>query len=145
MRFVLVAALTLAACGGKSKDVAKPTGPEKSLFERLGGQPAINAVVHEFVVITGEDPRISMFFTNVEKPKLEAAMDDHVCFLTGGGCEYKGKTMLEAHTNMKLQDKDFDAFMDDLGKVLAKLKVPERETKEVIGAFQGLKADVVGH
>jgi hemoglobin len=117
----------------------------RSLFERLGGQPAINAVVHEFVVTTKADARISQFFLNTDPVKLEAAMDDHVCSITGGGCTYKGKTMVEAHTGMKLSDADFAAFMDDLQKVLAKMKVPARETNEVIGAFNGLKPEVVGH
>jgi hemoglobin len=72
-------------------------------------------------------------------------MDDHVCSITGGGCTYKGKTMLEAHTGMKVTPEAFDAFMDDLKKVLVGAKVGDREQGEVIGAFTGLRADVVGH
>lgn len=72
-------------------------------------------------------------------------MDDHVCSITGGGCTYNGKTMVEAHTRMKLRDADFAAFMDDLQQVLAKLKLPARETHEVLDAFHGLKPEVVGH
>jgi hemoglobin len=132
--------VALAACHSQPA----PTD-NRSLFERLGGQPAINAVVHEFVITTKADPRITQFFLNTDPVKLEAAMDDHVCSITGGGCTYKGKTMVEAHTGMKLSDADFAAFMDDLTKVLAKLKVPARETNEVIGAFNGLKPEVVGH
>ena len=147
MRHVLTFgfAFALAACGGKSKGSEQPAGPDKPLFERLGGQPAINAVVHEFVAMTGADPRINMFFTNVDIPKLEKAMDDHICSITGGGCTYAGKSMLDAHTNMKVLQKDFDAFMDDLDKTLTKLDVPAREKGEVLGAFRGVAADVVGH
>ncbi len=131
-------------CGGKPASTT-PVQPDKPLFERLGGQPAINAVVHEFVVTTGADPRISMYFANTDKAKLEAAMDDHICSITGGGCAYKGKAMLAAHTGMKLRAQDFDAFMDDLQKTLAKLNVPARETGEVVAAFRSMQADVVGH
>jgi len=136
----LALALALAACHSHPA----PTD-NRTLFERLGGQPAINAVVHEFVVTTKADSRISQFFLNTDPVKLEAAMDDHVCSITGGGCTYKGKTMLAAHTGMKLSDADFAAFMDDLQQVLAKVKVPARETKEVLDAFNGLKPEVVGH
>jgi len=147
LRLIGIIAL-LAACGGGGQSKQPPYRARvdtRSLFERLGGQPAINAVVHEFVMTTHDDPRISMYFTNVDAPKLEAAMDQHICSITGGQCEYKGKTMLAAHTNMKLQEKDFDAFMDDLTKVLAKLQVPSREAGEVVAAFTQMKADVVGH
>jgi hemoglobin len=69
----------------------------------------------------------------------------HVCSITGGGCKYEGKSMLEAHTGMKLSQADFDAFMDDLVKTLNKLKVPEPQSGEVVAAFRAMQTDVVGH
>jgi len=143
MRFGTIGLVIMAACGGKSAPATHTS--DATLFVRLGGQPAINAVVHEFVATTGSDPRISQYFTNVDVPKLEASMDQHICAITGGGCTYTGKTMLAAHTNMHLADKDFDAFIDDLTKTLAKLNVPKREAGDVIGAFKGMQPDVVGH
>lgn len=138
--------LGLVACGGSS--TPKPAAPavdQRSLFERLGGQPAINAVVHEFVLVTKADARINQYFQNTDPVKLEQMMDEHVCSITGGGCKYTGKSMLVSHTGMKLKDEDFAAFMEDLQQVLTKLNVPKREADEVIGAFAGMKADVVGH
>jgi hemoglobin len=148
MRFVLIGVLALAAChhhSGARPEAATHAGPDKPLFVRLGGQPAIDKVVGKFVDTTGSDPRISQYFTNVDKEKLKASMDEHICSITGGGCTYHGKSMLEAHTGMKLQQQDFDAFMDDLAKTLAELKVPERESGEVMAAFRGMQGDVVGH
>lgn len=143
---LLAASVSALGCGSRP---AEPTTPapadNRTLFERLGGQPAIDAVVHELVVTTKADPRISQYFTNTEPDKLEKAMDDHICSITGGGCTYKGKTMLAAHTGMKLRPQDFDAFMEDLAKVLHKFNVPAREGKEVIDAFTGMRPDVVGH
>ena len=136
--------VVVAACGASSKPAAPPPD-NRSLFERLGGQPAINAVVHEFVLTTKADARISQFFINTDPVKLEQAMDDHVCSITGGGCTYRGKSMRDAHTGMKVGDADFAAFMDDLKQVLVKLNVPEREGREVLSAFAGMKGDVVGH
>jgi hemoglobin len=141
MRTLIVIVL-LAACGGAQQ---APPPDSRSLFDRLGGQPAINAVVHEFVLKTKADSRISQFFTNTDPVKLEQAMDDHVCSITGGGCTYKGKSMVDAHTNMHVSDADFAAFMDDLMATLAKLNVPKREALEVRDAFNGLKPQVVGH
>ncbi len=138
----LMLALLVTACGGKHTD---PPPDNRTLFERLGGQPAINAVVKEFVATTKADPRINQFFANTDPVKLEQAMDIHICSITGGGCSYQGKSMLDAHTNMHLSDDNFAAFMDDLTKTLAHFKVPKREAMEVIGAFDGMKPDVVNH
>jgi hemoglobin len=142
----LVAA-TLVACGGSPppQTTSPASADNRTLFDRLGGQPAINAVVHEFVMTTKADDRISARFLNTDPVKLEQAMDDHVCSITGGSCTYHGKSMRDAHVGMKLTDAEFAAFMDDLQKVLAKLNVPARETKEVVAAFDGMRGDVVGH
>lgn len=142
MSKLLCVVAALAACGGKAAPAKQDDRP---LFQRLGGQDAINAVVKEFVATTGADPRISQYFMNVDKAKLEASMDMHICSITGGGCTYAGKPMLEAHTGMHLKDEDFEAFMDDLQKTLAKLNVPARESGEVVAAFRSMKTDVVNH
>lgn len=140
---ILVLALGTAACGGKGKPTETAAPDTRSLFERLGGLEAITAVVKDFVATTGADPRISMFFTNADIPKLEQAMVDQICEATGGPCQYKGKSMKESHTGMKVRKEHFEAFMDDLTRTLDKFKVPEREKGEVLAAFRSMEADVV--
>jgi truncated hemoglobin YjbI len=53
--------------------------------------------------------------------------------------------MKESHTDMKVKEEHFTAFMDDLGKTLDKLGVPAREKGEVLAAFESMKIDVVEH
>ena len=143
--FVVVLALT--ACGGHpehiGKDTDQPSPPAKSLFERLGGTPGITAVVDEFVTTTGKDPRIEHFFVNADVPRLKKLMVEQICQNTGGPCHYTGKTMKESHATMHVKGGDFDAFIDDLAKTLAKLNVPQPETKELVDAFVSLKTEVV--
>lgn len=138
--------LAFAACGGKGKPETTTTAAStdtRTLYERLGGTPAITAVVKRFVEVTGADPRISVFFTNADIPRLNSMMVEHICELTGGPCKYTGKSMKESHTGMKVKEEHFAAFMEDLAAVLDELKVPAREKGEVLDAFTSLKADVV--
>ena len=141
--------LTAAACGGKSTSEPTTTSTvgsgsdTRSLFERLGGLPAIEAVVKEFVKTTGADPRIAQFFLNIDIPRLEKLMVEQICEGTGGPCKYTGKSMKESHTGMKVKEEHFTAFIEDLIATLDKFKVPEREKAEVLAAFNSMKADVV--
>lgn len=152
MRTLLVAlVVVVTACGGKSKSEPTTTGSgdgsaavdNRSLYERLGGTPAIEAVVKEFVKTTGSDPRIAQFFTNADIPRLEKLMVEQICEGTGGPCKYTGKSMKESHTGMKVKEEHFAAFIEDLTATLDKFKVGEREKKEVLAAFMSMKADVV--
>jgi hemoglobin len=146
MRLVSIM-FVLAACGGHPEHIAKdqdqPAPATKSLYERLGGTPGITAVVEEFVTTTGKDPRIEQFFVNADIPRLKKLMVEQICQNTGGPCHYTGKTMKESHATMHVKGVDFDAFIDDLTKTLAKLNVPAPETKEVLAAFESLKTEVV--
>lgn len=150
IRSVVVAiTLTAAACGGASKteptaaNAGSGSADARSLFERLGGLPAIEAVVKEFVKTTGADPRIAQFFTNADIPRLEQLMVEQICEGTGGPCKYTGKSMKESHTGMKVKEEHFAAFIEDLTATLDKFKVGEREKAEVLAAFNSMKVDVV--
>lgn len=143
-RTLLCLCVALAACGGKAKPAdPAPKADTRPLFVRLGGLDAIRAVVDDFVASTGADPRINMFFTNTDIPRLKKMMVDDICERTGGPCKYTGKPMKESHVNMKLKGEDFEAFMDDLEKTLDKLSVPAREKGEVLAAFRAQRSDVM--
>jgi hemoglobin len=149
MRIAVALAVSLAlfACGGSKQPAAEAPAPattdNRSLYERLGGTPAITAVVEEFVATTGSDPRISAFFVNADVPRLKQMMVDHICSITGGTCTYGGKSMKESHTGMHVKPEHFAAFMDDLAKTLDKLNVPAREKGEVLAAFESMQPDVI--
>src|SRR4029079_14603559 len=46
-------------------------GQQKSLYQRLGGKPAITAVVNDFVGNVARDNRINKFFSNTDIPRLK--------------------------------------------------------------------------
>src|SRR5262245_38744457 len=71
----------------------KPAGGGKSLYDRLGGKPAVTAVVEEFVGRTTTDPRIMDRFFNTDAALLKQQLHDFVCVAGGGGCNYTGRDM----------------------------------------------------
>lgn len=151
MIMAALAALSLAACGGKGKtnDTMGNTGGSAApaggkLYDRLGGKDAITAVVKEFVENqVAKDARINAFFANADIPGLEQKMVDQICAATGGPCEYKGKDMKTSHAGMGIKEADFNALVEDLVKALDKFKVAEKEKGELLGALGGMKGDIV--
>ena len=138
----LAAAVLMAGCSG-SMDSGK-TMAQPSLYERLGGKPAITAVVDDFVGNVANDTRINKRFANADIPRLKSRLVDQVCEATGGPCKYTGASMRDAHTGMKITDAEFNALVEDLVTSLDKFKVPAREKNELLGALGGMKGDIVG-
>src|SRR5262245_10178418 len=122
---------------------AASSAPKASLFDRLGGQPAINAVVDDFATNVLNDPRVNKKFAKTDAPRLLANLKDFVCNATGGPCQYKGLNMKDSHKNMGTTAGEFGALVEDLVKTLNKFGVKEAEQRELLSALAGLKGDIV--
>ena len=127
---------TMESPGGKM-------AAEKSLYDRLGGKPAITAVVDDFVGRVATDNRINGKFANANIPRLKAMLVDQICQASGGPCTYTGRDMKTAHAGMGISNAEFDALVGDLVATLNKFKVPEREKNELLGALGPMKSDIV--
>jgi hemoglobin len=142
MRVILVA--TAAAVLSTSAAQAQPGSMAKrSLYERLGGMPAINAVVDDFVGNVARDKRINRFFAKTDVPRLKFHLAQQICQASAGPCFYTGRDMKTVHRGMGVSGGHFNALVQDLGRTLDKFKVPAREQKELVAILAPLKKDIV--
>lgn len=140
VRSWIVAGVAVVVAGCTGMETA-PAG--KSLYDRLGGKPAIVAVVDQFVANVAADSRINGRFATTDIPKLKGHLVDQVCMATGGPCIYKGRDMKTTHAGMKITDADFHALVEDLVAALDRFKVPAREKNELLGILGPMKKDIV--
>jgi len=145
IQYVLMAgALALAACGSKPRPDTAGGGPkEPSLYDRLGKQDAIVAVVNDFVAEVAADNRINQAFANADVPHLKQMLVEQICEGSGGPCKYTGKDMKTVHQGMNIKQADFDALVEDLKKSLDKFKVPPKEQQDVLNLLAPMKGDIV--
>jgi hemoglobin len=128
--------LSLAAC-------AENKMHDQSLYTRLGGKPAITAVVDEFIANVAADNRINGFFANADIPGLKGQLVDLICQGSGGPCTYAGQDMKAAHEGMGVKEGHFNALVEDLIAALDKFKVPEKEKGELLGILGPMKGAIV--
>src|SRR5207245_6667871 len=84
-----------------------------SLYERLGGKPAITAVVDDFVGRVAADNRINGKFANANIPRLKMLLVEQICQASGGPCTYAGRDMKTAHAGRGSNGSEFDALVGD--------------------------------
>ena len=118
-------------------------GQQKSLYQRLGGKPAITAVVDDFVGNVARDNRINKFFGSTDIPRLKRLLVQQICAGSGGPCQYEGRSMREAHRGLGVRNQDFDALVNDLVRSLNKFRVPAREQQELLALLGPMRKDVV--
>jgi hemoglobin len=119
-----------------------------SLYDRLGGKAAIDAVVDDFVGRVATDSRIknekvAARLGAISVPNLKMHLANQICVGAGGPCQYTGRDMKSAHAGLAITPDDFGYVVDDLVATLNKFNVPEREKGEVLALLGPMKKDIV--
>lgn len=120
-----------------------PAPAPKSLYERLGGEKGISAVVDDMLKNVTADKRIKDFFAKSDGGKVGKLLKEQICQATGGPCKYSGRDMKTAHAGMGVQNKHFNALIEDLRKALAKNKVKLKERNELVALLTPMRKDIV--
>lgn len=118
----------------------------ESLYERIGGEAAVNAAVELFYKKVLNDSRINRFFNNTDMDEQISKQKAFFTMAFGGPNEYTGKDMRTAHADlvkMGLNDSHFDAVMEHLGDTMKELEVPEDLIAEAAAIAEGARNDVL--
>jgi hemoglobin len=117
---------------------------EKTLCERLGGTPAISAVVDSFAGKVLKDDRINKKFAKSDANRLVTNLKGQIGAVAKcPGVRYKGRNMKNTHRNMGVTEGEFNALAEDLVKTLDEFGVPAKEKNELLSAIGPLKKDIV--
>jgi hemoglobin len=145
MRWLWLSANVLVlSCATAPKAVeARAEASGKTLYERLGGKPAIEAVIDEFLAQVAADERVNASFAGSHLPRLRRRLIELVCSASGGGCSYSGRDMKSVHAGMGITSAQFDAVAADLVAALDKFKVPAKEKTELLSVISPMRAVMV--
>lgn len=117
-----------------------------SLYERLGGEPALNAAVGIFYDKVLADPTLAPFFEDMDMRALIRKQTAFMALAFGGPQAYAGRDPRDAHRNLVkrgLTDAHFDAVAGHLQETLQQLQVPAELITECLGLVGGLRNEVL--
>ena len=109
--------LFLAAALG-SGTVEASEASDKTLYDRLGGNPAVTAVVQGMLAYSLDDPRISEKFSNSNLERLEKLLINHLCDIADGPCTYEGQHMRVAHHGLGIESMHCNALVENMQKAM---------------------------
>lgn len=114
-----------------------------SLFEKLGGLPAIKAVVEEFNRRLLEDNSLKGFFKNTDMDRQIQSQIEFLTFTLGGPNNYKGRPIKKAHEGLGITEFHFDRLAEHLVETLNWAGVGDLEINAVLELIGPLKSEVV--
>ena len=118
----------------------------KSLYERLGGETAVEKSVDMFYEKVLNDPLLIPFFKNTDMKKQKRMQILFLTYAFGGSQQWSGRSMRAAHktsVEQGLKDEHFDAVVGHLASTLKELGVSENDIKEVANIAESIRNDVL--
>ena len=120
---------------------------EATIFQKIGGTPAVNLAVEKFYDRVLVDERLKHFFVNTDMAKQREHQKKFLTYAFGGSGTYDGRGMREAHRplveRLGLGDEHFDAVVENLALTLTELGVPDDLIGEVAKVAETIRDDVL--
>ena len=119
---------------------------QASLYERLGGYDAIEAVADALLPRLMADPVLGRFWQNRGADGIRREKQflvDFLCENAGGPLYYTGRNMEISHQGMGISESDWSALIGHIGDTLDLLEVPAQESGEVLAFIESTKSDIV--
>jgi len=117
-----------------------------TLYEELGGEPAVEAAVDIFYRKVLIDDRISRFFDDIDMDVQAAKQKAFLTLVLGGPAKYSGRDMRQGHAHLVergLNDSHVDAVIELLGQTLAELGVSGDKIGKVAAIANSVRDDVL--
>ncbi len=84
-----------------------------SLYDDLGGKAGVARLVDSLIAKYRADSRINDLFHETNFDYFSDRLNEYICLVTDGGCEYKGLSMEDAHSGMEIKEREFNYFVED--------------------------------
>lgn len=95
-----------------------------SIFEQIGGKPAVSAAVDGLYERLLADPVLAPYFADTDMERLKRHMRAFMAVALGGADLYAGRDMHSAHAGLDVTHDAFDRVVGHLVDTLVALGVP---------------------
>ncbi|MCS3807315.1 group 1 truncated hemoglobin [Xanthomonas sp. 4461] len=136
LRWSLLCALSLSACA---------TTQPRTLYDELGGQAGIEALVETMLSRIADDQRIVDRFARVNIVMLNARLVQKFCHVADGPCPDTAKSMQQAHAHLAIREGDFNALVEDLNWAMDQQKIPRRTQNRLLARLAAMHGEIVNH
>ena len=116
---------------------------EVTIYELIGGESALIAVVDDFYVRVLADPQLAGFFAGANMQKLKGRQVEFFAVALGGPDFYQGASMREVHAGRGISQADFNKVALHLTAALAAAGVPAETVAQIAGAVTPLADEIV--
>jgi hemoglobin len=136
MRYIfisLILILNLQSCANSSS----------TLYQQLGGEKVIAEIVENFIHEIEYNEYMFSHFKDSDIERFREKLNEHICFLAAGPCEYTGDTMQQVHAGMNITEDKFNLSVDLFINAMNKAKVPHTIQNKLLAAMVPARREII--
>jgi hemoglobin len=120
-----------------------PVAQYSSLYEQVGGAPAVELLVDRFYERLWADSSLQKYFVGIDRADLKRHQRMFLNLALGGGEPYTGRPLPEAHRDLRIDNVAFDKVAEHLTITMRELEIDEPAIAIIDGAVKGFRPQVV--
>lgn len=98
---------------------------EQTLFEQLGGEPRVRAIIDTFIDRVFDDRMIGFFFRNANRQRIKEMEYQLMAHFLGAQVQYQGRPLDQVHAKHPIMGGHFDRRRQILKETLDLYRVSE--------------------
>ncbi|MFK7862223.1 MAG: group 1 truncated hemoglobin [Granulosicoccus sp.] len=116
-----------------------------TLYEQLGGRTGVEKLSEQFIIHIAADKRIRERFAKSDIGRFHLMMQEHLCDISDGPCEYSGDDMQKTHGGMNIRSSEFNAVVEALMNAMDVVQLPISTQNRLLARLGPLRPEIVGH
>ncbi|MBA4543198.1 MULTISPECIES: group 1 truncated hemoglobin [Thermoactinomyces] len=117
---------------------------KSTLYERLGGEQTIAAVINEFYNRMIQDDRVNHHFIGVNMEALRRHQITYfMSFALGGPKRYEGSTLRQSHAGLNITSEEYEIAIKHLNSSLRKFNVQLEDIARVEAFLRSVKPHII--
>ena len=116
---------------------------DDTLFQALGGQGGLTALMDDFVPRLQADTRMQAFFKEANTQRLKEQLASQLCMVSGGPCQYAGADMKTAHAQFEVRKADFNALVEVLQQAMDAQRIPFATQNRLLARLAPMHRDII--
>lgn len=113
------------------------------IYQQVGGEKKMAEIVDYFIDEIGYDKIMMSYFKDSDIERFREKMNEHLCFLTGGGCHYSGDSMEQVHAGFAINESDFNHGVDLFVKAMQRANVPHPLQNKILSTMAPLRGEMI--
>ncbi|CAB5141388.1 Cyanoglobin; Hemoglobin-like protein HbN [Olavius algarvensis associated proteobacterium Delta 3] len=117
---------------------------QQTLYERVGGEPAVTELVHDFYDRVLADPELQPFFEQTSLDKLHRMQREFFSAAMDGPITYSGRPLSHVHHGRGITRHHFGLYVGHLLDTLKTRGIDDQDVQDILGRISTYTNDIIG-